>query len=190
VRPALLAVLLPALTLGACGNERSLVTDLVVRPSAQTREHRFPAAGLTFELPDNVEVKEAAPPGVFRATLGEAVVSGFAYRRHEQLPRTDRQLDKALERLERETEQRSDSFRLVMSRTTKVAGAPAVELLGDQTISQGRLRTRSLHVYDGNAEYVIELLAPRDEFERLDRDLFPVIRRTLEATGEVRRPES
>lgn len=190
MRPAVLAALLPALTLAACGNERDIPTELVVRPSADTREHRFPAAGLTLELPDNVAVTEAERPGVFRAAVGEAVVSAFAYRRREQVPRTDRQLDKALERLERETKKRSDTFRLVRSRTTTVAGARAVELLGDQTISQGRLRIRSLHVYDGKAEYVIELLVPRAEFDRFDRALSPLIRRTLEVTGEVRRAQS
>ena len=36
-------------------------------------------------------------------------------------------------------------------------GARAVELVGDQRLSKGRLRTRSLHVYKGKAEYVIEM---------------------------------
>jgi hypothetical protein len=146
---------------------------------------------MSLALPRNLNVKDVARPGVFRAALGsQAVVSAFAYRRREQLPDTERELERALERLERAAKKRSPSFRLSRSRTTEVAGALAVELLGDQTLSQGRLRTRSLHVYKGKAEYVIELLAAPEDFERLDRSLFGLIRRSLAVTGEVEPAES
>jgi len=62
-----------------------------------------------------------------------------------------------------------------------------VELLGDQRLSNGRLRTRSLHVYKGRAEYVIELAADRGDFAALDRTVYRPIRRTLKLTGKVRR---
>lgn len=53
----------------------------------------------------------------------------------------------------------------------------------------GKLRLRSLHVYKGRAEYVIELGAPLAEFRRLDRSTFPVIRRSLRVTGQVKKPK-
>jgi len=189
VRRVLLAALLSLLALAACGNDRVAVTELVIRPSADAREHRFRSAGLTLSLPANMDVRAAGPPGVFRAALGEAVVSGFAYRRREQLPRTDRQLEKALDRLEKAAEERSPSFDLRGSSTLRVDGARALELLGQQRISQSPLRIRSLHVFEGGAEYVIELLAPPGEFRHFDRVVTPLLRRTLEVTGEVRRSE-
>lgn len=184
--PRAAVVLAVVLAAPGCGNERNTVNSLVARPSPQTREVENRTAGLTVELPRNLDVRGAEPPGLFRASFGKSVVAAFAYRRREPLPADDQQLSMALDRLERAAKERSRSYRVVDSRTTEVAGARAVELLGDQTISQGRLRTRSLHVYKGSAEYVIELLAPRTEFARIDRSIFPTIRRTLEVTGEVR----
>jgi hypothetical protein len=190
LRP-LAAVCLLALALTGCGNEKSTIDELAAEPSAKTRKLDYPDVGMSLELPRNLNVKEVGRPGVFRAALGsQAVVSAFAYRRREQLPANERELEQALKRLERAAEKRSRSFALRDSRTTEVAGARAVELLGDQTLSQGRLRTRSLHVYEGKAEYVIELLAAPKDFERLDRALFGLIRRSLEVTGKVRPAES
>ncbi len=145
----------------------------------------YPAVGLSLELPRNFTVGGSAPPGVFRATFGAAVVSAFAYRRREELPGNEKELDEALERLERAAKARSSSFDLSGSTTLEVDGARAIALLGEQTISQSRLRTRSLHVFEGKAEYVIELLAPPREFERLDERVFELIRSSLEITGQV-----
>ena len=61
-----------------------------------------------------------------------------------------------------------------------------MELVGDQTMSRARLRTRSLHVYEGRAEYVIELAVPIKDFDRLDRAVLSPIEASLEVTGEVR----
>ena len=186
VRRPLALALLVVLSVAACGNEKTQISKLVAEPSARTQELDYPDFGMTLELPRNLSVLPAERPGVFRAAIGEAVVSGFAYRRREQLPRNERELEQALKRLERAAEERSRSFELASSRTTEVGGARAVELLGEQTISQGRLRTRSLHVYKGSAEYVVELLAPSRDFERFDGAIFGVIRRSLDVTGEVR----
>ena len=188
-RPLALAVVL-VLSLGGCGNDKTQVSKLLAEPSQQTEELDYPDFGMTLELPRNMSVRPSQRPGVFRAAIAEAVVSGFAYRRREQLPRNERELEQAMKRLERAAQERSPSFKLVSSRTTKAAGARAVELLGDQTIARGRLRTRSLHVYKGEAEYVLELLAPRRDFERIDKAIFGVIRRSLDVTGEVRPADS
>ena len=124
---------------------------------------------------------------MFRAFVGDGFLAGFAYRRAEQLPRNRRELEAARRRLERAAKQRSPSYRLRSSRITRVAGARAIELVGDQKVSNGRLRTRSLHVYKGAAEYVFELGVPAEEFERLDSAIFPVLRDTLKVSGKVRR---
>ena len=83
---------------------------------------------------------------------------------------------------------RDRGYRLIRSRTTEVDGAAALELLGEQTLGRTRLRIRSLHVYRGSAEYVIEVAAPLDQFARFDRGVTPVIERTLDVAGRVARP--
>ncbi|MEK6228238.1 MAG: hypothetical protein AABM66_10445 [Actinomycetota bacterium] len=189
MRPAALIPLLvvAATAFAGCGNQVEPVGSLAPTPSKEMRSLAYPRAGLTLSLPANLGVARVDPPGVFRAGVGEGFVSAFAYRREEQLPRNDRQLEAARRRLVDAAEKRSDSYDSISSRTSAVGGSKAVELVGDQTISRARLRTRSLHVYEGRAEYVIELAVPVEDFDRLDRAVFSAIEASLEVTGEVRR---
>ena len=183
-RPLLLLALL-ALVPAGCGNERTPAPAIGAEPSEETQTLDYPAVGLSVELPRDFTVEKAKRPGVFRATFGSAAVSAFAYRRREELPGNEKELKKALKRLEKATKERSSTFELTGSRTLEVDGSRAIELVGRQTISQSRLSTRSLHVFEGKAEYVIELLAPERQFDRLDKPLFDLIRSSLEITGKV-----
>jgi len=184
--PLALACLL-AVAFTGCGRERQEAAGLTFDPSERTAALSYPEAGIKLRLPANMIVRETAAPGVFRGFAGDAFLSSFAYRRAEQLPRNRRELETARRRLERAAKKRSSSFRLLRARSTRVAGAPAIELLGDQDISKGRLRTRSLHVFKRSAEYVFELAVPIRRFGRLDSAIFPLIRETLEVSGRVRR---
>ncbi len=183
-RPLLLLALL-ALAPAGCGNERTSAPAVGVEPSEETKTLDYARVGLSLELPRDFSVEKSKQPGVFRATFGSAAVSAFAYRRREELPGNEKDLKKALKRLEKATMKRSSTFELISSRTLDVNGSRALELVGRQTISQSRLRTRSLHVFEGKAEYVIELLAPVRQFDRLDERLSDVIRNSLEITGKV-----
>ena len=141
---------------------------------------------MRFRLPANVGLRATAPPGVFRGSAGDAILAAFAYRRAERLPRNRRELAAARRRLVSATRKRGQSYKLRSVRTLRVDGGRAVELLGDQLISNGRLRTRSLHVYKGRAEYVIELSAVARDFPYLDRTVYRPLRSTLRLTGKVR----
>jgi hypothetical protein len=181
---ALTSALLP---IAGCGNDRVESGSLFDVPTGRVAQTlRYPDAGLTVAMPKEFSVKPAAAPQLFRASLNAAFVSSFAYRREEQLPKTRADLEAARRRLVGTVKKRDKTYRLKRSRVTRVAGAPAIELLGDQTIFKGRLRLRSLHVYKGNAEYVIELVAPVAAFGRLDRSTFPGIRRSLKISGKVK----
>lgn len=187
-RLAILAVaVLLAAAFAACGRDRQESPGLRFEPSERTAAVTYPRAGISFRRPSNLVLQDTVPPGVFRGFAGEGFLSGFAYRRAEQLPRNRRELEAARRRLGRAAKRRSASFRLVRSRSTRVAGAPAIEMVGDQEISNGRLRTRSLHVFKRSAEYVFELAAPVGDFERLDAVIFPLMRDTLKVSGRVRR---
>ncbi|MEJ7750817.1 MAG: hypothetical protein WKF32_05135 [Thermoleophilaceae bacterium] len=189
MRPTrLFPLLLIVALLAGCGNQPSAERlARAARPSSEKVEQSFPRAGLRLELPDNLSVTRTERPGVFYASFGETVVSAFAYRRREQLPKTGAELSRALERLERATQDRDPAYVLRDSSATKVGTSRAVELVGDQTIQKQKLRTRSVHVYEGEAEYVLELLSPRKDFTRLDRDLFEPVLESLRVTGRVRR---
>ncbi len=183
-----LAVSLALVALAGCGNERFEPKSFEVDPEQDVRTIRYPNAGVTVDLPRGFGVRKTPSPGVFRATLGESFVSMFAYRRAEQLPRNEEELRIAQRRLERAIAARSRGYRRRSSRTARIAGARALELVGDQTLSEQRLRTRSLHVFKGSVEYVIEIAAPVRGFARVDRAVTPTLKRTLELTGRVQKP--
>ena len=61
----------------------------------------------------------------------------------------------------------------------------AVEVVGDQRIAGAILRTRSLHVYKGSGEYVLDMLSPVGDFGGMDRTYFSPAVRSLELTGKV-----
>jgi hypothetical protein len=186
VRHLLASLFLVALV--GCGNERFEPKSFEVDPEQEGRTIRYPNAGVTVDLPRGFGVVKTPSPGVFRATLGESFVSIFAYRRAEQLPRDESELRTARRRLERAVKARSRGWRQRSARTTRIAGARTLELVGDQTLSQQRLRTRSLHVFKGSVEYVIEVVAPVRGFARVDRAVTPTLKRTLKLTGKVRKP--
>lgn len=180
-------VVLAAALLPGCGRDRVRPADLEFKDTGQTASASYPEVGMRFRHPVGVGLAPTEAPGIFRGAAGDAFLSGFAYRRAEQLPRNRRELAAARRRLVAATRGRSPSYRLRSARTTRVDGAPAVELLGDQSLSNGRLRTRSLHVYKGRVEYVLELAADAREFPRLDRAVYRPIRESLKLTGRIRR---
>ena len=180
-------VVLAAASLAACGRDRLRPADFVFTTAGRTTQASYPKVGMRFRVPSNLGLVPTPPPGVFRGAAGDAFLSGFAYRRAEQLPRNRRELAAARRRLIKAARKRSPSYRLRSSRSTRVNGARAVELVGEQRLSNGRLRTRSLHVYKGRAEYVIELAASPREFAYLERTVYRPLKRSLRLTGKVRR---
>jgi hypothetical protein len=185
-RSALAAALL-ACPLAGCGAERAGTPGTVLPAGAPLKQERFREAGLTLSLPEALEVSRRTPPSVFRATFADWYVAAFAYRRGEQIPRRRPELAAARRRLVAQVRRRDRRFKLIRSGVTRVGRAPAVELVGDQTISRSRLRTRSVHVYRGRAEYVLELVAPVRVFGDLQRAVFDPIVKSVRVTGKVRR---
>ena len=188
MRPLAILLLLPALTLASCGNERTEAPASRVAGEDPVKRVKFPRYGVEVSVPTTASVQRTARPGVFRLSVGQPLVSMFAYRRREEIPRRRRDLRVARRRLVKEVERRDPDYELDSSRLTELDGAKAIELVGDQTISRGRLRTRSVHVYKRDAEYVIELLAPPAEFERTNREIFEPLLRSLKLSGKVQKP--
>jgi hypothetical protein len=144
----------------------------------------FKRTGMTVSVPVPTQVTDGRSPEVFRATFTDWFVSGFAYRRREQLPRTGSDLRVARRRLVAEVRRRNRNFRIVSATATRSHGSPAVEVVGDQVLDKRRLRTRSLHVYKGRAEYVLEMAAPVSEFAELNGSLFDRVAGSLRVTGK------
>jgi hypothetical protein len=56
---------------------------------------------------------------------------------------------------------------------------------GEQTVSQRLLRTRSVHVFDGDVEYVIEAIAPPADYDVVERGVLTPLLSSLELSGET-----
>jgi hypothetical protein len=173
-----------AVAASGCGAEKATTPSALLPADTPFTKASFKPAGLTLSLPKALRVADRKSPGVFRATLAEWYVSGLAYKRKEQLPRNNRELRAARRRLVREVRRRDRTFKLVSATTTRVDGSRAVQIVGDQELSERRLRVRSLHVYKGRAEYVLEMAAPVADFRTLDANVFDRVARSLKVTGK------
>jgi hypothetical protein len=182
-----LAAVVSACLLAACGTEKTVLPDPDAAPTGASREIRFPQAGMTVRLRQPIRVARRSPPAVFRFSMPSgAVVSALAYKRREPVPSSPADLRQGRRRLQDAVIARDPHFRVDSARIVRVAGAPGVEVVGTQDLSGGRLRTRSVHLYKGAAEYVFELIAARGSFAKVDRSVFSPMLRTLEVTGRIR----
>ena len=189
MRLALLLVV-SAFLLAACGKEKEpapRVFELKAPRGERTTE--FPLAGMTIVAPRNWTLRRREAPGVFELLSGDALVAGWAYPRPEPLPETAEQLEAAKDRLLEEIEQRDPDFRIRSAVTTDVGGSLAIEVRGDQVLSKRELGTRSVHIFEGEVEYVIEAIAPPDDYALVDTRVLEPLLDSLELEGEVREEE-
>ena len=180
----LLALFVPLLA--ACGEEPDDPPPVFeVKAPRGERTEEFPGAGMTLTRPRNWRLRQRDAPGVFELVSGEAIIAGWAYPREEPLPDTDADLEAAKERLLDAIEERDPEYELQYVAITEVAGAPAIDITGEQVLSKRRLRTRSVHLFDGETEYVIEAIAPPADYKLVsDRVMTPLLD-SLEVDGEV-----
>ena len=172
--------------LAACGEEPDdppAIFDVKAPRGNETAD--FPEAGMALTHPRNWRLRRRDAPGVFELLSGEAIVAGWAYPRDEPLPEAEADLEAARDRLLDAIEERDPEYRVESSAVTEVAGSPAIEVTGEQVVSRRTLSTRSIHVFDGGAEYVIEALAPPADFALVDERVLTPLLETLELDGEA-----
>jgi len=188
---AVIVVALAAAALGA-GRDPAVPRSLV---RALPPDGFVPAQNVGFgtllRLPDDpwsVSVVRRADTGIKRATMtsGPAVLAVWIYPRGRRGPRTTDELRTARDRLVDAAKARDRTFRVISSATTRYDRLPAVELRGTATIL-GRPRTvRSVHVYAGGREIVLDAYAPARDFRRIDRAVFRPVMRSLRVAPDWR----
>ena len=184
-RPGL-PLLLCAALLAACGEEPDDPPPVFAVQAPRGEESAdFPDAGMSLTRPSNWRLRRQEDPEVFELVSGEAVVAAWAYPREEPLPLTDAELEGAKDRLVDAIRERDPDYEIQFAATTQVAGAPAIEVTGEQVISRRALRTRSVHVFEGEVEYVIEAIAPPNEFRLVDERVLTPMLDSLVLTGEI-----
>jgi hypothetical protein len=182
-RTALLLALCVSL-LAACGAEPDKPPAVFkVKAPRGERIEEFPGAGMALTRPRNWRLRRRDAPGVFELVSGEAIIAGWAYPRDEPLPETDADLDAAKDRLLDAIEERDPEYEVGEAVLTDVAGAPAIEIEGEQVLSKRALRTRSVHVFDGETEYVIEAIAPPADYALVEEKVMTPLLDSLELDG-------
>ena len=180
----LLALCVPLLA--ACGEEPDDPPPVFeVKAPRGERTEEFPRAGMTLTRPRNWRLRRRDAPGVFELVSGEAIIAGWAYPREEPLPETDAELEAAKDRLLEAIEERDPDYEVRAVAITEVAGAPAIEIDGQQLLSKRELQTRSVHIFDGETEYVIEAIAPPADYTLVEEQVMAPLLDSLEVDGEV-----
>ena len=174
------------LPLAACGEEPDDPPRVfqVKTPQGQKRAD-FPRVGMAFQHPANWKLRRRDAPGVFELVSGQAIVAGWAYPREEPLPESDAELEGAMDRLVDAIKIRDPDYRVRSAAVTDVAGAPAIDVEGEQTLSRRDLRTRSVHIFLGDTEYVLEAIAPPQDYRVVERRVMEPLLDSLELEGEV-----
>lgn len=182
----LLLAFVCAALLAACGEEPDAPPPIFdVKTPHGSRPGEFPDAGMTFNRPRNWTIRRRESPGVFELASGQAVVAGWAYPREEPLPETDAELEGAKNRLRTAIHDRDPDYRIESAVIRELSGAPAIDISGEQVLSRRSLRTRSVHVYKGDVEYVIEAIAPPADYEAVEQGVLVPLLDSLELTGKV-----
>ena len=150
---------------------------------------RLVQAGMAFSHARNWRLSRRELPSAFELTSGGATLAGWAYAREEELPDSAAELETAKDRLVEAIEERDPEFEVDAAETTEVAGAPAIDIRGDQVIAQRRLRTRSVHIFEGTVEYVIEALSPPRDYPLVNERVLEPLLESLELEGEIREGE-
>ena len=183
---AALLLLLCVAPLAACGAEPDDPPPVFEVQAPEGRKQAdFPRAGMKLSQPANWRLRRRRPPAVFELASGQALVAGWAYPREEPLPESPGQLEAARDRLVDAIEERDPDYRVRSALVTEVAGAPAIVIRGEQVLSRRTLHTRSVHVFEGEVEYVIEAIAPPRDHRLVSRRVLRPLLNSLELDGEV-----
>ncbi len=180
-RSALLALAATAVAAFAagCGDDSSSSSTTAAGPAGGD----YPAAGIRFTPPEGYSVAGGKGRLVATVQAGQATVAIWRYPRKEALPKSKDELKAARDALVKAAEKADDTFEIVKTAPTEIAGQPAVQIRARETIA-GKPRTvRSSHLYAYGAEIVVDAYAEHDSFRQVDADVFRPLLRSLKVTA-------
>src|SRR5207247_3087901 len=142
-----------------------------------------------FGRPSTWTATAGTLPEVAQLSSGSSVATIDAYPRTD-LPLSSAGAEVSRQRLLRSLHERAPSFQVQGSRVIEVNGAPAVEIVGRGRIAGHAVRTKSVHVYKGAAEYVIDAYARPRSFQQADTEAFKPLLATIKLGGFPEGPVS
>jgi hypothetical protein len=184
---ALAALLIAA---AGCGNERNQPTGLrQLGEQVSLVNFSAPGGDVSFGRPSTWIVTSGTLPKVAQISSGSAVATVFAYPRGD-LPQDPAEAEASRKRLVASLREREPSFEVESSRVREVGGSLAVQIVGRGRIAGEPVRTKSVHVYKGTAEYVIDAYARPKFFRRAETEAFNPLLATIRLGGFPEGPVS
>lgn len=183
VRPLLVLAALLACIAQGCGNDRTKPPETQVPDAPQgERVDRYPKAGIRLTAPANWPQLQAQGLRIGGLQSRRATLAIWRYARSEPLPRGDAELERVEQLLVERVKRRDPTFQLRESKRVRRGGAPAIELVGRQTIAGLPYGVRSSHVFFAGHEIVLDGYAPPEHFARVDRTVFVPVLESLRLT--------
>jgi hypothetical protein len=174
--------------LGAgCGNERGTPPDLdALGQAGATKEFVSPGI-VRFRYPETWFAAGATAPRYAQLSSGGAVASVYAY------PRTDlatdpASIEAARRRLIESLRRRDPGFLIESTKITQLDGSPAVEVRGRGTIAGEPVKTRSVHLYRSDVEWLIDAYARPAQFAEANRVAFAPMLASIKLGEKPPRP--
>jgi hypothetical protein len=166
--------------LAGCGNSRTPVPDALspLTPHA-FRTLRFPGARVRLRAPTDWFVDRGRGSLIATVASGPAVVALWRFPRTSPLPADASALASARRSLLVQARRRDPRFALIRSSLASVDGVPAVELDAFEHLGGQLRRVRSTHLFDADAELVLDEYAPPGVFHAVDHAVFSPLKRSL-----------
>jgi hypothetical protein len=189
-RLAWLAIPALALACGGCGNTRNHATGLSqLGGPLSLVDYTTPSGDVSFGRPSTWSINSGAAPEVAQISSGSAVATIWAYARTD-LSQSLAGAEAARSRLLASLHRRAPGFVVESSRVRKIDGASAVEIVGHGKIAGRPVKSQSVHVYKGTAEYVIDAYARPKLFHQAKVEAFDPMLATLRVGGLPNGPVS
>jgi hypothetical protein len=165
-------ILTLCLPLAACGNHPVKVPDLSQTASpVGVRGFVSPGGDVAFSYPANWALVPRDPPGVATVASGGASATVWGYRT-VSIVSTPQAAGLARDRFVASLKSRDPGFVITKTGLIQVFQAPAFEIEGQTRIGGQLLHIRSVHIFRGVGEYVVDMLADGPVFNRVNVQVF------------------
>lgn len=182
LRASILGVLAAALLTAGCGSEPQEPPDVgIPGPPGALIELDFAEQGVRLQVPSAWKLERGTEEGPLLATLtsGRATIAVWRYPRTEPLPRTTKDLEATKDSLIAAVKTRDPEYAVTSSRILRGQTRRGVELIGTGKNSGFERRGRSLHLFGGGAEVVLDQYATPEQFPAVDGDVFRSVAQSL-----------
>ncbi len=188
-RTSILGIVAAALVAAGCGSEPQRPPDVgTPGPPGPLLPLTFGSLGVSLEIPGawKLEQGPADGPLLAKITSGRATIALWRYPRTEPLPTTRSDLEATRDSLVAAVKTRDPEYSVTSTRILRNGSRRGVEIIGTGSNSGFPRRARSVHLFAGGAEVVLDQYATPEQFATVDGDVFRDVARSL----RVRQPSA